>query len=189
MADQLTDDQISEFKEAFSLFDKDGDGCITTKELGTVMRSLGQNPTEAELQDMINEVDADGNGTIDFPEFLNLMARKMKDTDSEEELKEAFRVFDKDQNGFISAAELRHVMTNLGEKLTDEEVDEMIREADVDGDGQINYEEFVKVMMAKRMSMRYDDSIKFRKISKKRPFRIRRILMGRIHMDRSCTIL
>ena len=68
-------------------------GCITTKELGTVMRSLGQNPTEAELQDMINEVDADGNGTIDFPEFLNLMARKMKDTDSEEELKEAFRVF------------------------------------------------------------------------------------------------
>ncbi|KAL4298921.1 hypothetical protein AHAS_Ahas17G0049200 [Arachis hypogaea] len=149
MADQLTDEQISEFKEAFSLFDKDGDGCITTKELGTVMRSLGQNPTEAELQDMINEVDADGNGTIDFPEFLNLMARKMKDTDSEEELKEAFRVFDKDQNGFISAAELRHVMTNLGEKLTDEEVDEMIREADVDGDGQINYEEFVKVMMAK----------------------------------------
>ncbi|RDX82616.1 Calmodulin-related protein [Mucuna pruriens] len=149
MADQLTDDQISEFKEAFSLFDKDGDGCITTKELGTVMRSLGQNPTEAELQDMINEVDADGNGTIDFPEFLNLMARKMKDTDSEEELKEAFRVFDKDQNGFISAAELRHVMTNLGEKLTDDEVDEMIREADVDGDGQINYEEFVKVMMAK----------------------------------------
>ncbi|KAE8660347.1 Calmodulin [Hibiscus syriacus] len=150
LADQLTEDQISEFKEAFSLFDKDGDGCITTKELGTVMRSLGQNPTEAELQDMINEVDADGNGTIDFPEFLNLMARKMKDTDSEEELKEAFRVFDKDQNGFISAAELRHVMTNLGEKLTDEEVDEMIREADVDGDGQINYEEFVKVMMAKR---------------------------------------
>ncbi|XP_075512001.1 calmodulin-7-like [Primulina tabacum] len=156
MAEQLTDDQISEFKEAFSLFDKDGDGCITTKELGTVMRSLGQNPTEAELQDMINEVDADGNGTIDFPEFLNLMARKMKDTDSEEELKEAFRVFDKDQNGFISAAELRHVMTNLGEKLTDEEVDEMIREADVDGDGQINYEEFVKIMMAKRRKHRIE---------------------------------
>ncbi|KAG7256701.1 hypothetical protein CRUP_037527 [Coryphaenoides rupestris] len=60
MADQLTEEQIAEFKEAFSLFDKDGDGTITTKELGTVMRSLGQNPTEAELQDMINEVDADG---------------------------------------------------------------------------------------------------------------------------------
>ena len=120
MADQLTEEQIAEFKEAFSLFDKDGDGTITTKELGTVMRSLGQNPTEAELQDMINEVDADGNGTIDFPEFLSLMARKMKDTDTEEELIEAFKVFDRDGNGFISAAELRHVMTNLGEKLTDE---------------------------------------------------------------------
>lgn len=69
-----------------------------------------------------------------------MMARKMKDQDSEEEIREAFRVFDKDGNGFISAAELRHVMTNLGEKLTDEEVDEMIREADIDGDGQVNYE-------------------------------------------------
>ena len=148
MADQLTEEQIAEFKEAFSLFDKDGDGTITTKELGTVMRSLGQNPTEAELQDMINEVDADGNGTIDFPEFLSLMARKIKDTDTEEELREAFKVFDRDGNQLISAPELRQVMATLGEKLTDEEVDEMIREADIDGDGQINYAEFVKMMMA-----------------------------------------
>ena len=70
----------------------------------------------------------------------------MKDTHSEEEFLEAFKVFDKDGNGFISAAELRHIMTNLEEKLTD---DEMIREADVDGDVQINYEEFVKMMMSK----------------------------------------
>uniref|UniRef100_A0A8D2JFL3 EF-hand domain-containing protein n=1 Tax=Sciurus vulgaris TaxID=55149 RepID=A0A8D2JFL3_SCIVU len=135
----LTEEQIAEFKEAFFLFVKDSDGTITTKELGTVMRSLGQNPTEAELQDMINEVDADGKGTIDFPEFLTMMARKMKDTD----------IFDEDGNGYISAAELRHVMTNLGEKLTDEEVDEMIREADIDGEGQVNYEEFVQMMTAK----------------------------------------
>lgn len=87
---------------------------------------------------MINEVDADNNGTIDFPEFLTMMARKMKDTDSEEEIREAFKVFDRDNNGFISAAELRHVMTSIGEKLTDEEVDEMIREADQDGDGRID---------------------------------------------------
>ncbi|KAH7445583.1 hypothetical protein KP509_01G015900 [Ceratopteris richardii] len=149
MAEHLNEDQIAEFKEAFSLFDKDGDGNITMLELGTVMRSLGQDPTDAELQEMINEVDADRNGTIDFPEFLGLMARKLKDTDSEEELREAFKVFDKDQNGYISAAELRSVMANLGEKLTDEEVDEMIREADIDGDGQVNYEEFVKMMLSK----------------------------------------
>ncbi|EOD33609.1 calmodulin [Emiliania huxleyi CCMP1516] len=151
--EQLTEEQIAEFIEAFSLFDKDGDGTITTKELGTVMRSLGQNPTKAELQDMINEVDTEGNGTIDFPDFCTLMARKMKDTDSEEELKEAFRVFDKDGSGFISAAELRHIMTNLAgaEKLTNEQVDEMLREAAIDGDGQMNYEEFVKVMMGEGM--------------------------------------
>ncbi|VDO73750.1 unnamed protein product [Heligmosomoides polygyrus] len=149
MADQLTEEQISAFREAFSMFDKNGDGTFTTKSLGTLMRSLGQNPTEAELQDMINEVDADGNGTIDFPEFLTMMTRNMKDTDSAEEMREAFRVFDQDGNGFISAAELRYVMTNLGEKLTDEEVDEMIREADVDGDGQLNYEEFVTMMTTK----------------------------------------
>lgn len=75
--------------------------------------------------------------------------RKMKDTDTEEELIEAFKVFDRDGNGLISAAELRHVMTNLGEKLTEEEVDEMIREADIDGDGHINYDEFVRMMMAR----------------------------------------
>ncbi|XP_012617817.1 calmodulin-like [Microcebus murinus] len=139
MADQLAEEQTTEFKEAFSLFDKDGDGTITTKELGTVMRSLGQNPTDAD----------NVNGTIDFPAFLTMMARKMKDTDSEEETREAFRAFDKDGNVHNSAAELHHVMTNLGEKLTDEEADEMIREADIDGDGQVNYEEFVQMMTAK----------------------------------------
>ena len=149
MASELTQEQIAEFKEAFSLFDKDGDGTITTKELGTVMRSLGQNPTEAELQDMITEIDQQGNGSIAFPEFLAMMSRKMQEQDTEEEIVEAFKVFDKDGNGYISAAELRHVMTNLGEKLTDDECDEMIREADIDGDGQINYHEFVKLMMTK----------------------------------------
>ena len=81
-----------------------------------------------------------GNGTIDYSEFLTMMSRKMTECDHDEEIREAFRVFDKDGNGFISAAELRHVMTNLGEKLTDEEVDEMVQEADIDGDGQVNYE-------------------------------------------------
>jgi len=142
----LTEEEIAEFTEAFALYDKDGDGLITSKELGVVMRSLGQNPTEDELLQMLNEIDEDGNGTIDFPEFLTMMAKKMKDVDHEETIREAFRIFDRDGNGFISSEEFHHVMVNMGEKMTDEEVDEMIREADMDGDGQIDYEEFVRMM-------------------------------------------
>ena len=146
---ELTEEQKQEIKEAFDLFDTDGSGTIDAKELKVAMRALGFEPKKEEIRKMIADADRDGSGVIDFPEFLSLMARKMKDTDTEEELVEAFKVFDRDGNGLISAAELRHVMTNLGEKLTDEEVDEMIREADVDGDGHINYEEFVRMMMAK----------------------------------------
>jgi len=65
-------------KKAFSIYDKDGDGTVTTKELGTVMRSLGQNPTEAELKEIIDEFDADGNGYIDFEEFLSLSLKRPK---------------------------------------------------------------------------------------------------------------
>ncbi|XP_026355574.1 calmodulin-1-like isoform X4 [Ursus maritimus] len=144
MADQLTDEQTAEFTEAFSLFDKDGDGTITTKELGTVTRSLGQSPTGAALQDMISEVDADGNGTTDFPEVLTMVARKMKGTDSEEEIREAFRVFGKDGTGYIRAA--GYITRDQLRRKTNEEGDEMIREAATDGVGQVSYEEFVQMM-------------------------------------------
>ena len=149
MADKLNPEQIAEFKEAFLLFDKDGDGTITSGELGTVMRSLGQNPTEAECQDMINEVDDSGDGKIDFDEFLVMMSRKVKDLDTDDEIRAAFETFDNDGNGFVSASELKHVMHKLGEKLTDAEIDEMIHEADIDGDGQVSYSEFVKMMTDK----------------------------------------
>eukprot|EP00746_Dinoflagellata_sp_MGD_P081906 gnl/MRDRNA2_/MRDRNA2_32540_c0_seq1.p1 gnl/MRDRNA2_/MRDRNA2_32540_c0~~gnl/MRDRNA2_/MRDRNA2_32540_c0_seq1.p1 ORF type:complete len:158 (+),score=47.84 gnl/MRDRNA2_/MRDRNA2_32540_c0_seq1:100-573(+) len=136
MADQLTEEQIAEFEEAFSLFVKDDVDVITIKELRTLMRFLGRYPTEADLQNMIDDVDADGTGTIGFPEFLSLMARKANHTDTEQELIEAFKVFDCDGNGFISAAELRHVMTKMDGKLTETEVDDMIYKAGTDGDGQ-----------------------------------------------------
>ena len=113
------------------------------------MRTLGMNPTEGEIIDMIHEVDLDQNGVIDFHEFISLMARKTKGIENENEFLDAFKVFDRDGNGLISATELRHVITNTGDTLTDEQVDEMIREADIDGDGHINYEEFVLMMMAK----------------------------------------
>lgn len=149
MVENLSEEKITEFRAAFELFDKDRDGTITSKELGTVMRNLGQNPSEEELKQMIREVDLDGNGTIDFKEFLCLMVKKMKGIDTEEELLEAFKVFDRDGNGYITSHELRHIMTNLGEDLTPEEVEEMVKEADLDNDGQIDYDEFVKMMMSK----------------------------------------
>ncbi len=154
----LTTDQIAAYKEVFALFDLDVDGTISTHELGTVMRSLGQIPTERELQDMVTSVDSDSNGLIDFPEFLTLMSKKMTETAIEAEIQEAFSVFDMDRNGLISASELRHVMTNLGERLTDKQVDDMIKEADIDGDGHINYQEFVAMMMAKRWCGKLDQS-------------------------------
>ncbi|KAH0789178.1 Calmodulin [Histomonas meleagridis] len=144
----LTPEQIAEFREAFNIFDKDGDGRITAKELGTVMRSLGQNPSEAEIQDMVNEVDIDGNGTIEFDEFLYMMSRQLREGDTEEEIIDAFRVFDKDGDGKISVAELTHIMKNLGEPLTQEEIDEMIAQADTNKDGIIDYAEFVHMMLS-----------------------------------------
>ncbi|EDV94923.1 calmodulin-related protein 97A [Drosophila grimshawi] len=145
----ISEEQIAEYREAFMLFDKNQSGRISTRELGNLMRSLGENPTEVELRDMINEVDTSGDGEIDFQEFCQLMSRQSHENDTEEELREAFKIFDKDEDGFISPAELRFVMINIGEKLTDEEIDDMIREADFDGDGKIDYEEFVYMITQK----------------------------------------
>ncbi|CAN1271912.1 unnamed protein product [Linum perenne] len=97
---------------------------------------------------MISEVDIDGKGSVGFGEFVSLMAMKVKENEASQEFRDAFRVFDKDQDGFISPNELRHVMVNFGERVTDEELEQMVKEADVDGDGLINFEEFVKVMIS-----------------------------------------
>merc|ERR1711959_385105 len=116
---------------------------------GVVMRSLGRNPTREELEAMISEVDEDGSGEIEFPEFLKLMASKLQDTDSIEEMREAFLVFDRDKSGSVTASELKHVMNNLGEQVTNEEVEEMIKEADADGDGELSFDDFLQFIQKK----------------------------------------
>jgi calmodulin len=147
---EMTEDRISEFKQAFDAFDKSGDGVISTSELGTVMHSLGYYLTEDDLQDMINGLDEDGDGTVDFPEFLSAMSRGMKDAVAEAEIAEAFKFFDTTGNGSISSSELRDTLSQLGEKLTRQEVSDLVAEADTDGDGQIDLKEFTKMMIGAR---------------------------------------
>ncbi|XP_062557052.1 calmodulin-A-like [Armigeres subalbatus] len=144
--EKLSDEQITELREAFSLFDTNADGVITASELGTVLRSLGKNVSDAEVEELLKEVNVDQDGMIHFPDFVAMMSVRLRDFNSEEELMEAFRIFDRDGNGLISAEELRAALHSFGEQLSDEEIEELLREADVNSDGQIDYEEFVKMI-------------------------------------------
>jgi calmodulin len=111
------------------------------------MKKLGQNPTEAELVEMINSVDEDGNNEIDFNEFLVLMKSRISENDPDKELRDAFAVFDTDGGGSICRKELKRLMKKLGQTLSDAELDAMMDEVDTDGDGEISFEEF-KAMMS-----------------------------------------
>ncbi len=151
MTDFLSEEQVSECREVFDLFDKDKDGAITIKELGDVLRALGANPTQAELDEMMEEVLDENNQRIEFKSFLILFAKNMKDhPPTEDDLLEAFRVFDHDNDGIISIDEMRYVMKNFGEDMKEDEVEEFIREADIDGDELIKYRRFVKIITSKK---------------------------------------
>ncbi len=144
MNGKISEKQLEEYKLAFNSFDQNGDGCLSSAELELVLKKLGLDPSKENIRDLLNEIDVDQNGTIDFTEFVSLMSKKS--SSEEDELREAFNVFDKDGNGSISAGELKSAMSTLGEKLTDIDIDEMIKHADKDGDGQINYIEFLEMM-------------------------------------------
>lgn len=148
LIDDLTDQQIIEFREAFQAFDKDGNGSISTKELGTVMRSLGQNLSEAEIKQMIEIVDEDKSGNIDFKEFLNLMARNMKIVNKEEELLDALNTLDQDGSGKISKYKLRNIILKTDKKMTGEEIEEIIKTFDMDEEGNIDVQDFIQILMS-----------------------------------------
>merc|ERR1719451_241435 len=143
---ELTDEQKQEIREAFDLFDTDGSGTIDAKELRVAMRALGFEPKKEEIKKMIADIDKDDSGTIDFNEFLEMMTAKMSEKDSREEIRKAFRLFADDETGFITLKNLRRVAKEIGENMTDEELQEMIEEADRDGDGQVSEEEFLRMM-------------------------------------------
>ena len=142
----LTEEQRQEIKEAFDLFDTDGSGNIDAKELKVAMRALGFEPKKEEIKKMISEVDPHGEGLVPFDAFMDLMTTKMAERDPREEMLKAFRLFDEDESGKISFKNLKRVAKELGENMSDEEIHEMIEEADRDGDGEINEEEFVRIM-------------------------------------------
>merc|ERR1711908_59985 len=109
----------------------------------------GQNPTEAELAALMEEVDKDKSGTIEFDEFVDLMSQTNKSQEQmNEEIKNAFLTFDADGSGFITREELIETLTTMGDPVDEETITGMIQEADVDADGKINYEEFTKIILA-----------------------------------------
>jgi centrin-1 len=110
------------------------------------MRALGFEPKREEIKKMIADVDKDGSGVIDFPEFLDMMTQKMAERDPKDEMMKAFRLFDDEGDGKITFKNLKRVAKELGENMTDDEIQEMIDEADRDGDGAISEEEFMRIM-------------------------------------------
>jgi len=154
MTFELTDKQKEEFRAAFDIFVEDSeDGTISTKELGKVLRMLGQNPSEEELQEMVDEVDEDGSGTIDFEEFTEMMAKQLAaealeqiPERPEKELAEAFRIFDKNNDGYLDFNELKEVIETFDEKFEDWEIRKFINEADKNDDEQMDYEEWIDIM-------------------------------------------
>merc|ERR1711998_688967 len=134
----LTEEQMEEIREAFGLFDADASGMIDVRELKAAMRALGFEVKNEELKKMVSDVYNDGNGTIEFGEFLEMMTGKMGEKDTREDIEKVFKLFDDDDTNKISFRNLARVAEELGENIDDEELQDMINQADRDGDGEVN---------------------------------------------------
>ncbi|KAH3854086.1 neo-calmodulin-like isoform X2 [Dreissena polymorpha] len=138
-------------RELFEAFDNDNSGSISIRELKKGLRCIGSNPSRQEIREIMNEMGVKKGQSINYQQFSNCMAKYCTDhpqTDKktvENDLRKSFDMFDKDKSGFVEKEELRKVLTGLGEKLTPQEVDEMFKVADKNGDGRINKEEFVRL--------------------------------------------
>ena len=143
----FTEKEQKSFRNAFTLFDKDHDGKLSTKEVDDVLRFLGKDPTEYEMEFVLKDLDMYGNGTLTFPQFLKLLSQKYNDTKfNVEEMKAVFRIFDKDGDGYITSDEIQEEMSKHGDVFSDQQIKQMMEGADSNGDGRIDYEEFVKLM-------------------------------------------
>jgi calmodulin len=138
-------EQLDQYQEAFNMFDTNGTGQIGVDQIRKALKKFGQDLTRKEVEDMIRDLDQDGSGYLSFEEFVTLMTKQTVEevVSVEDEVIRAFRTFDKDGNGKISMNEFRFILTKLGDKMPENEVDEVFREADLNNDGFLNYEEFV----------------------------------------------
>ncbi|XP_040563780.1 uncharacterized protein [Lepeophtheirus salmonis] len=141
---ELNDEQKKDIREAFDLFDSQGTGFMNAKDLKVAIRALGFEPQKDEMRKMLAEIEDDG--TLSFDHFLNIMASKMSEKDTKDDIIKAFKLFDEDDSGKITLKNLKKISAELGENMTDEELREMIDEADRDGDGEVNQDEFFKIM-------------------------------------------
>lgn len=133
-------------KDAFNLFDPSGTGFMESKDLKFAMRALGFEPKKEEVKKLIAETDKQGTGKIALEDFMSAMSTRLAEKDINEEIMKAFQLFDEDGTGKISFKNLKNVAKELSENLSDEELQEMISEADRDGDGEVNQEEFLRIM-------------------------------------------
>ncbi|KAL7985491.1 hypothetical protein Chor_004061 [Crotalus horridus] len=134
--------QIQEFKEAFNMIDQNRDGFIDKEDLHDMLASLGKNPTDEYLEGMMSEAP----GPINFTMFLTMFGEKLNGTDPEDVIRNAFACFDEEATGFIHEDHLRELLTTMGDRFTDEEVDEMYREAPIDKKGNFSYLEFTRIL-------------------------------------------
>lgn len=142
----LDEEQLEELREAFNLFDTDHTGAIDARELKAAMRALGFEVKKEDVRRMLGDIGRDPSQSINFDDFCEMMSGRMGDKNSRESIDKVFALFDEDEVGKISFRNLKRIAQELGENLTDEELQEMIDEADRDGDGLINPDEFYRVM-------------------------------------------
>ncbi len=148
MAWKLTLNEINEYKAAFTLFDKDSDGKISSQEMGLLMRSLGRNFSNKELNKITENIDK-VNGIVELHEFLNLMADNPNETKDQTELIKSFKYFDRDNSGTIDFDEFKHVLTTVSEKLSKEETEKLEELANLDSNGNLKYSDLIQLMIFK----------------------------------------
>ena len=149
MAWKLTLEEINEYKAAFTLFDKDSDGLISSDEMGLLMRSLGHNFSNKDLKRITEEIEQKGSGSVELHEFLNLMAENRKMNEDQLELIKAFKYFDRKNEGTIDFEEFKHALTTVSETLSPEETESLISLAKVDSNGKLIYKDLAQLMILK----------------------------------------